>query len=212
MKHRIKSYLVFTSFIYRICMFLAVPVIVTGIALWSVGRFGNAAMIFAAVLLPMVEIISDTWLFGGIQTKDMEKLDYLKTSHRGMEIMRNALSMDMARKLLTAIVVMAVCAVIVYWENKGIGREIWLVLSYAVSISWFCSILGTFITRYGSLLWFHMMVGYGMSMFGSICWFLPGLPGLMAVYTVILFIGGILVSNVAVRVAMKKVEGSYYDK
>ena len=212
MKHRIKSYLVFTSFIYRICMFLAVPVIVTGIALSRVGRFGNAAMIFAAVLLPMVEIISDTWLFGGIQTKDMDKLDYLKTSHRGMEIMRNALSMDMARKLLTAIVVMAVCAVIVYWENKGIGREIWLILSYAVSISWFCSILGTFIARYGSLLWFHMMVGYGMSMFGSICWFLPGLPGLMAVYTVILFIGGILVSNVAVRVAMKKVEGSYYDK
>ena len=113
MKHRIKSYLVFTSFIYRICMFLAVPVIVTGIALWSVGRFGNAAMIFAAVLLPMVEIISDTWLFGGIQTKDMDKLDYLKTSHRGMEILRNALSMDMARNLLTAIVVMAVCAVIV---------------------------------------------------------------------------------------------------
>lgn len=52
MTKKIKSYLVFTSFLYRLVMFLLIPVALTVIGL----QFGIPMV---AALIPLVEIVSD---------------------------------------------------------------------------------------------------------------------------------------------------------
>lgn len=217
MINRLKSYLVFTSLIYRVLMYLVVPMVLVGVVFGAGG--GVSAAVLAAALLPMVETVSDNWLFGGIQTKDSAKMDFLKTSGRGMSIMRNALCMDLFRKFLTAVIVLGICYLLFLWtggyEMVQNIQEVDVVLRmviYGVSVSWFFSVLGTFFTRYGSLLWFNVMVGYIMTLLEAACWYLPGWREHFVIYSFLYLVLGIVISMLAVKVAMKKVEGGYYDK
>ena len=217
MKNRLKSYLVFTSLIYRILMYLVMPIVLVGIVFAAGGSV--SAAVLAAVLLPMVETVSDNWLFGGIQTKDAAKMDFLKASGCGMNIMRNALCMDLFRKFLTAVIVQGICYLMFLWtggyEMVQNMQEVDVVLRmviYGVSISWFFSVLGTFLSRYGSLLWFNVMIGYVMTLLEAACWFRRGWREHYVIYSFLYLVLGIVVSMLAVKAAMKKVEGSYYDK
>ncbi len=220
MKNRLKSYLVFTSLIYRVFMYLVMPVVLVGIV-FAVGG-GVAAAVLAASILPMVESVSDNWLFGGIQTKDAEKMDFLKTSGCGMNIMRSALCMDLLRKFLTAVIVLGICYLLFLCTNGGNGsgmfqseQEVDVVLQmviYGVSASWFFSVLGTFLARYGSAVWFNVLIGYIMTLLEAACWFLTEWSKHFVIYFFLYLALGIMVSVLAVKVAMKKVEGSYYDK
>ena len=217
MKKRIQSYIVFTSFVYRIVIYLAAPVILIGIALWTGSMARGAGMIIAAVLLSAVEVVSDQWLFGGIQTKDMEKLDYLKTSGRGMKVMKSALSLDLVRKFLSAALIMSICclAELAAADGKAYGWY-FQILFYSVAVSWFFSVLGTFISRFGSMLWFSVLLAYGMIILESICWGVFSASvlkyGYGWIYVLAFMVLGILVSMLAVKIAMNNVEGSYYDK
>ena len=206
----LKSYLVFTSLFYRIAVFALMPLSLIGIGLWTGQSIGGAEMIVAAMLLPMAEILSDNWLFGGIQTKDPEKMDYLKTSGRGMGIIRRALAMDMVRRFCTALCTIGVCYLmpwLVYGRKEDIGVALYFVL-----MPYFFSVLGTFLSRYGSLLWLNMTIGYGASFFVTAGLLLLGLSEYILLLDLVFGVLGISASIFAVRVAMKKVEGGYYDK
>lgn len=106
-----KSYLVFAGARYRLAVYLLMPAVLLGIGLWVEGKLGSGnggvGAIVVTVLLPMAEISSDNWLFGGIQAKDSMGLEYLKASGRGMGILKNALWMDLARKFLSALGIIA---------------------------------------------------------------------------------------------------------
>ena len=121
MRRKIRSYIVFTSLPYRIIVYFALPVVVAATGFWAGTQgIGDGGVMFAAVLLPLAEIISDNWLFNGIQSRDMAKMDYLKTSGRGMAVMRDALVMDLLRKFLTAAGSMALCAAAIeLWKAGG---------------------------------------------------------------------------------------------
>lgn len=226
MRNRIKSYLVFTGFWYRLAVFLLAPLALIGLGLWIErmvwgGRMATGVII-AAVLLPIVEIVSDNWLFGGIQTKDSMRLEYLKTSGRGMDILRAALWMDLLRKFLSALGIMALCRLAGTWlaaaegADYGFGMMDWGleagVLLYFALLSYFVSTLGTFLSRFGDMLWINLLAGYGAAfvmLFGLI---LLNLADIIFIIDIICAIFGILISVVTVRTAMKRVERSYYDK
>ena len=239
MRKKIRSYTVFTSLPYRIIVYLMMPVAVAAIGFWAATQgLGDGGVMFAAVLLPLPEILSDYWLFGGIQGKDMAKMDYLKTSGRGMRVMGDALVMDLFRKFLTAAGSMFLCAAAIeLWKNAGTampegaetgsvaagmfvtdmasvaGRFLWVgILLYFVLLSYFLSALGTFLSRYACTVWMNMLIGYvAMTLavwgiFGIGIWqYIWGLTALAGA-------AGLLVSILAVKAAMKKVEGSYYDE
>ncbi len=128
MKRIIKSYLVFTSLIYRIVMFIVMPVVMIAVILWQGGVFGGVGSLnlyevpdvvvsmVVMLSLPMVEIVSDTWMFGGIQSKGADKLEYLKTSSIGMQVLRRALSIDLLRKFLSAVGIIGVSYGVLYWR------------------------------------------------------------------------------------------------
>ncbi len=220
-----KSYLVFTSAWYRLAVFLLMPTALIGLGLWVErmlwGGRGATGVIVAAVLLPIAEIVSDNWLFGGIQTKDSMRLEYLKTSGRGMEILRRALWVDLARKLLSALGIMALCRLAGTWmaaEGTGYGSGImdWGleagILLYFTLLSYFVSTLGTFLSRFGDMLWMNLLVGYGavfVMLFGLT---LLNLADIIFMIDIICAVFGILISAVTVRTAMRRVERSYYDK
>lgn len=228
MKRILKSYLVFAPLIYRIVMFIIMPIAVVAAVLCSGGAFGRVGIpelmnfpgttvcIFVMMILPLVEIISDNWLFGGIQSKETEKLDCLKTSGIGMQVLRNALSIDLLRKFLSATVITGVSYGILYWrlvpDLIGILIENdWKLLLYAILVSYFFSVLGTVLSRYGSMVWLNVMVAYFVEIIISLCVY-NALMTHAVVYCVLSAILDVAVSILAVRIVMKKVEGSYYDK
>ena len=73
--------------------FLAVPLTRMG--------FGNMALLSMAEIIIAVEVFVDTWVYGGILAKDTQKLEFLKTSHRGMQVFQNSIRMDKIRRGLS---------------------------------------------------------------------------------------------------------------
>lgn len=94
MGKRMKSYLAFTTFAYRLVLFVLMPLAVIGLqALLS--PFGNSGLKLGlrltASLMLETEIIMDYWAFGAVAVKDNRCLEYIKTSAKGLKMMKTAL-------------------------------------------------------------------------------------------------------------------------
>ena len=229
---RVRSYLAFASLAYRIVMCLLIPAALAAFAVWAGANIGDVSVALVMMFLPLAEIVSDSWLFGGLQARDSEKIDYLKTSGRGMAVMRNALGLDLLRKFLTALCVIVASYCFVQQAKKGLERmpgagadfiscggafeEIGFLL-YLILLSYSLSALGTFLSRYNSTTYGNVLIGYGaMILAGLAGLFLPGLvkypSGGIFLLDLLCVAAGIGASILAVRAAMKKVEGGYYDE
>ncbi len=229
---RIKSYIVFTSIPYRVAVWVVIPVGLTVLGVWGGSRFGDIGLLFALILLEGAEVLSDSWLFGGIQAKDSEKIDYLKSSGRGMAVIGNALVIDLARKLFTAlgVAVLTYCligqvkagltgipeSVADFVSMGNVFQEIGA-LAYLVLLSYSVSVLGTFLSRYGSTVYGNMLIGYGaMMLTGLACVYGQVLSGysskLIFLLDLLAAAAAVGASILAVRAAMKKVKGGYYDE
>lgn len=205
MKKKIKRYLVFTSFAYRAVMFLIMPVFFAGIGVYAGNLFGVPGMMFTAGFLTMWETISDHWLFPGLQTKEPEQPEFLKTSGIGMEIMQDALILDLTRKFLTAAGILLVCYLI---TNLPGGCLHIVLVSYAFSV------LGTFFSRYGDLLLINLCIGQFTMIFVTaylLFMLRPEFQKYISAFPLLFLILGILISILTVTKAIRKVKGGYYD-
>nr|WP_300789803.1 hypothetical protein [uncultured Acetatifactor sp.] len=234
MRDRMKSYLVFAGARYRLAVYLLMPAVLLGIGLWVEGKLGSGnggvGAIVVTVLLPMAEISSDNWLFGGIQAKDSMGLEYLKASGRGMGILKNALWMDLARKFLSALGIIALhrlaAALAWGWEaggapgsRPGIAHS-WPgnagsavgVLLYFVLVAYIVSALGTFLSRFGDMFWMNLLISYGAVFLAAFALMLLNLAEHIFIIDIMCMALGVAVSVLTVQVAMKRVERSYYDK
>lgn len=213
MRWKIKSYLVFTSFRYRILVFGVLPVLLIGLQFLPIGEWATLRNIATVMTLIMVEAVADYWYLGGIQDKDVEKIDYLKTSPRGMDVMRNALRFDLVRRLLAAAAVLGVSELAGGRERDLLGGAgVWLLLTL---ICYTLSVTATLIARFNSYLWINYLTGYVGMIIALIFYFILCVwtaREIMIILTVVFLALAVGISFLAVRVAMKKVEGSYYDK
>lgn len=209
---RIRSYLVFTSLGYRLILYLAVPLFIVGIYVWAACASGVSFAAPMAAILIIVEIMADHWFLGGIQEKGAEKLDYLKTSPRGVEVMKSALILDLGRRFLESLGILGLCFLAdCFLRGEGTEPVIGLVL--AVLEVYGLSVTGTIITRFGSYLQINLVAGYIAAIIGIICWVWASINILPAVP--LCFIMGILSvasSVLAVKIAMMRVKEGYYDK
>lgn len=216
MKHKVRSYLVFTSLWYKIIMFAVLPVVLLGMQVLSAIVFQGTAMHLSVMVLIMVEIMADNWFLGGIQEKGSEKIDYLKTSSRGMEIMKNVLVMDLIRRFCSMGVILGVSWLITrifgttYEATKlaGFGG-----LLLAIFLTYTLSVLGIFIARFTSYLWVNLLCGYIGSIAGLVILLVcTSMLIPMVLPDIVLVVLGVGISVLIVKIAMLKVEGSYYDK
>lgn len=216
MKQIGKSYLIFAAPAYRLVMFMLMPLGLLGLNFYVFGEPG------CTMFLIMMEVVADNWFLGGIQEKNADNLEYLKTSSRGKQVIKSALILDLIRRMLTALAVFGIGYVANrFWFYGGdaeyaqapVGRG-WF---YSVWICMFFTVLGTLITRFQSNLRINLLVGYLASVVGIICWIVCywyiqfyGVP--RYVFAVIFAILTAAVSVLAVKIAMARVEGGYYDK
>lgn len=221
MVKKIKGYLLFTSLVYRIIMFGVLPLVFGGgyIAAAAVkmdGAFLLTMILMIPTLLVLMEIFADNWMFGGIQDRDGAKMDFLKTSPKGMKLLENALVLDLVRRLVTLSVIMAVC----FLANMAMGIEMFGgdavkeagVLAGLALASYTLSVLGTLITRFFSWFWGNCLVG-NVAMYVNMfcCGGLLRTEKLIALNCVFaLLAAGATV--LAVKAAMGRVRGGYYDK
>lgn len=218
MKQKIKSYLVFTSVLYKILMFLVLPVLLLGIQLFSSAALQGTVIPLSLFLLIFVEIPADILVLGGIQEKNSEKIDYLKTSPKGMQVMRNVLVMDLARRFLTCVVIFGLSRLMMSIFGATPGAERLAgpgALLLAVLISYTISVLGIFISRFVSLLWVNLLCCYAGAIVGLILFFIGAsnyVPLLLPLMNGAFGILAVGISILAVKIALMKVEGSYYDK
>ena len=107
----IKCYLTFSTRLYRLIVFLLLPLL----AVITAVLLGGLAAIF--VLLP-AEILADRLSFGGIAARGVGLPEYIKSSHRGLSVMRSALVCNLFRQLIYIVAVTAGCI------GLGVAKDI----------------------------------------------------------------------------------------
>ena len=104
MKRLWKSYFVFLSKGYKWLALTIFPLMLLGLVLLLFGEDKDGTYVVArAVILsyvPIFELVSDYWLFGGLCNKTENGLVYLKSSVKGMEVLRNGIIGDLLRRFL----------------------------------------------------------------------------------------------------------------
>lgn len=207
---RIRAYLLFTSWRYKLGIFLGLPAaVLAGGLLWHhfqmLSLFGSL-MINGIIF---VEIMADHGVFNGIQSKHGYKVDFLKTSPAGQGILFQGLLGDLVRRLLTAMVCTGIGWAAGVLETKN-GWAGYLGMVLAVCFS---ETLGLFLSRFTRSVVLCIFVVYGSIAVGNILYVLiegisaPGLwvaDGLLALATAAM-------SVLVIRTGMKRWRKTYLD-
>lgn len=117
--------------------------------------------------------------------------------------MQDALILDLVRKFLTAIGIIAAG----YLLSGG--------FLYMVLVSYVFSVLGTFLSRYGGMLLINICIAQSAMLFVVVCLLCmlrQGLLKFMFGMDLLFLALGILASILTVVKAMQKVKGGYYDE
>lgn len=214
MVKKIKEYLVFTSRAYRIVMLAVLPIVFVLLYVASTWAAGGAMIFLVPVLSVLAEIIGDYWMFGGIQNREAAKIDFLKTSQKGMKLLETALAGDLIRRLLSLLAIMGIC--LLYNVSLGIRTYIGgpagaLCLILAAYI---LSVIGTLLTRFGDMFQINLLVGnvgvFLQSIYSSF-WFTTEKQPAAQFALAVLAVLAVGVSILAVRTAMGRVKGGFRD-
>lgn len=219
LRRKIKSYFVFTAFCYRLVIFVILPLVMLAFSSLLSMLMGEKSYFVTLFLVPLfliiIEIAADNWMFGGIQAKGAEKMDFLRTSKRGMGMMEDALTLDLIRRLFSMAGITLLSFLAEALLMGGTAAEGFKMTPVLLSILFFCydiSVLGTLIARFATDIWINFLVGYAG--------FFVGLLGIMAARLTewgaapaIVFAALAVPLNIlTVKTAMKKVRGGYYDE
>ena len=123
MKQYIKSYHLFLSqHLLRWVMYLVYPIVFVGSFWWLSNKITTApapgadlkrlfSLLIWALgnLIVSLEIFVDSAIFGGIASKDTNKLEYLKTSVKGIPCLKKALLFDIIRRLGSLTLIVGIC-------------------------------------------------------------------------------------------------------
>lgn len=218
MVKKIRGYLLFTSSVYRIVMFGILPLILAGsyVVFTTVEGDVFILLFMIMVLMVMVEILADNWMFGGIQDREGAKMDFLKTSPKGMKLLENALALDLVRRLVTMSAIMAVG--FITNRIRGIrlfGGDVMKeagVLAGLTLVSYALSVLGTLLTRFFSLIWGNLLVGCAAIFIDSLCCAAVLMTGNLIALDCVFALLAVGATVLAVKAAMGKVRGGYYDR
>jgi hypothetical protein len=154
MKRQIKSYVALIPRVYFWGMLLVLPAILLAINALLVNLFGFGSVLFCFASYCFLDILFDSWIFGGICSKNGNKIEYVKSSFYGDEVFRNSIIGDEIRRFL-GLTVMAIGLMTTYCMTSG-GRLTaaqWLYIGHMVFVPLFLNTAVLNLTRYFNLLW-----------------------------------------------------------
>lgn len=210
MKERMKSYLVFSGFGYKLLVFMIVPVLLILLGTLVSILFDFPGYLLAIYLLPAIEIALDAFVFEGISSKAMIHLEYLKTSKRGITLMKNALQGGMIRILVTNAIILAANYLLYHgrcgdiWNVKRFVTLLWFMVFMYVIIMGMIVIARCFAsTQVNCYLGAASII---LELFSVIL-----MKNLMASFVALLIVA-VMISIFSVKIVEKRIKESYYDK
>lgn len=220
MKDRVKSFLVFTTPGYRILGFGIIPLLGLVIGHLVVVLLEVPGYLATVFLLIPAEIMLDFMMFGGICAKDVSHLEYLKGSLRGIGVIKNALVGGMVRTLLVLGVVLVgnqISFKILFPMRQmetGVGLNgIKLYLSaYVVILA--TVMVGRFFDSININYMLAMVAEAAEIMVASAMEeiFSRSLPAYRVMVMILLSLFAVGLSVISVKIVLKTVKESYYDK
>lgn len=212
MERKMRNYLVFVPAGYRLVLLLLECIATVGIQVWlGVEEFVMVVYI-AVILLLLAEMMFDYWLFGALASKNGLQLEYLKTSQRGMPVLKMALWGHMLDQLAAELLIVAVNGGVFWWREGKLfleGRAVVCCLAMIV-LGYFLLVTGTTVSRFFDGFMVSVLTGAAaivlMLGISALIWNNPiRMCGLILVLT-------ILAITISMRITMKRVKESYYDR
>lgn len=212
MKDRIRSFLVFTSFGYRLATFVILPLLGIWIGHMYCKKYMMPGYLVTAFLLVPIEIMIDHFIFGGICVKDVSHLEYLKCSKRGEWVTRNALLGGMVRVLMTMLMVFVAnhISMMILYPDASYGYNVILVPLALLLSSFTVIMLGATIGRF-----FENVSVYYLIALGGVALetgFLYLIEKHIYMGVIVSVIVSVVVGYFSLEIAMKHIKESYYDK
>lgn len=208
MKRLLKCYHIFLPKIWgKPFLYLVYPLLLILLMVKIAGNhtFASYGVAIGCALAMFAEILVDMVVLGGVASKDTNKLEYLKTSVRGMDVLRNCIVIDGIRRALSLIFIVGVSYVI-----GGIDLT---VMQLAVSVA--CTLmlmeLGLVITRnFPSMTVVMLTASIGewiaVALIMLIC--SKAITGFILFSAMLIYLCVCILERIMI---MKKARGSYYD-
>ncbi len=212
MRRMIRSYLALTPFLYRIVLFVFIPIAI--IAMQQLFPMEDIVLctFFITLIMVFAEILMDYWLFGGISTRDGAKLEYLKTSNYGIKLMKNALTINMVRQLIESSVMTIISIILFLVLNQGEslrGKDV-LVSTNLLLLEYVVVVMLLTVARFFDGWQVNMFISYaGVILMLGGCYLVGKYVIIMFVLLVVL---ALLLSALSINIALKRVRECYYDK
>lgn len=231
MRKAIKSYLAFTSPLYKIVMFLVEPLFFWGVSLYCAVRYeAGGGLVWGIELMLMnfllyYEILSDYCLFGGICVKGKSRLEYLKTALGGNRMLRDGIVVNFLRRFVMVMGTFAIWTCVGGdWGNLQTGMVLYFIITnLQTGLAFFFIVtLGVVIGRFLDGMYLQLLIAWMASgllafiifgaeildhrlteWFGPEVW--PVIPALLLVISVAMSCG-------EVAIVMNKMKGSYRDE
>lgn len=221
----IRSYRAFASVIYRRVICIAYPIVaIICCILVQNGCFGllndqgYSYMITLSLLsscMIAVETIGDYWFLSGIQSKDVNRMDFMKGSKKGKTIILNAVKADLYRRGTTIFFCNAanVLIGIFVFKHKSNGFDGLLEILLGILSCYALSTLAVFISRFKDQWIMNLSMAYIVSFMSQIFMFLRFKTGTSALLWILFYLVlGIIGTIITVKIIKKKMEDSYYDE
>ena len=213
MIRKIKCYLAFTPFLYQLILFILVPValIVLQAAMaprqtWSMAVGLNLT---TALVLLEVEVFLDYWAFGAICAREGMQMTYLRTSPRGIKLLKTALGVNLVRQFFAGLIPMLlgfVCRL-----QMGGGFEV----EYAARSMAYVLLGYIFLVTASTIARFFdgLMLNLGIANIALITMMLVGIFMFLAPPILVILVPlAVLASIASVGIAVNRVKEGYYDR
>lgn len=217
MKQYIRSYHAFwpAKTWMRLCVYLLYPlIVVAGLYLLSHKwmYYPVVCMGFAGGFVISVEVILDYFVFGGIASKETNRLEYLKTSVKGILLLKSSLMTDAVRRFLSTFLIIAGSYSIVAWGQPADDRYTPLQAFLFILVTYLLTETVLLVTRFFTNLWMNIaavcILSNAVIVFGIFV-FAGNIRIWAAVLLALVGIGETIMDR---RLILKRVEESYYDR
>lgn len=212
----VKAYNVFVSRNWlRWCLNVIYPVVIillAGILHNYAGYYTMACMGIVSALVVFMELLADTMVFFRVGARNTNQLEYLKTSNKGMEVLKKGLILDAVRRFIViAFIYIGVYEVIYlgsgFGENHSDINFIGYIIATILCIETALMVLRLFNNMRVMFTAIYFICNVAMGVGILICRY-----NISAILTGVLVVASIIVAIMARRILIKRGEESYYDR
>lgn len=199
----------------KLCVYLLYPlVIITALCFLShkLGYYPVICMGFACSFVVVVEIILDYFVFGGIASKETNRLEYLKTSVRGINLLKSSLITDAIRRFLSIAIIIIGSYLAIAYRQQMDYQYTSLQLLVCIFSTYLLTEAGLLFTRFFINWWVNIAVVYILNNIAVTIGIFVSTWNIPIWAPVLLVLLGMGITSTGRRLILKRMEESYYDR